>query len=604
MTYKHLLLPALAACMPMHALERDTLTLNEFTLTSYGKSAIALRPLDVSVISSETIDESAESSLLPILSNQISGLFVSERGFEGYGVSTGAAGIVNIRGIGQGNKVLFLIDGQPHRASIYGHALPDVYATNGVARVDVVKGPASLIYGSNAMGGAINIITRRADKDGTYGNASAMFGSFATQKFSLSTGTRKGKWQTNAAAQLSRSNGNRAGSDMWQANEFAQVQYTHNSHFEYGANTEMTQTMSNFPGTEQSPLVDMYTRIDRYTAALYARNHHSVADGGVRAFFNYGKHKISDGHAPDAVPVDTLFRSTDYEVGVMLHQTLRPWRGGDLSVGANFQHWGGHVTKGIEQSESEVGGFALMQQAVWGELLTVNGGVRLQHGTAYGNVWVPQAGFTLRPVSDGHLRFSFGKGFRSPNLRELYIGVAANPHLRAEYLYNYEVELRKQLFDKRLDICASLFFIDAKNMIQTAIIDGRARNVNTGAFRNKGFEVETRMNVTKQICLSMNYSYLHTSSSDLLYAPKNMLNAEAVYRPGAFAVTVQSHTVWRLNSGAPTHENYSLLNVRLAYEARITPIIKLDNITNRHYEIIYGCPMPGTTIMGGVQIKI
>ena len=53
--------------------------------------------------------------------------------------------------------------------------------------------------------------------------------------------------------------------------------------------------------------------------------------------------------------------------------------------------------------------------------------------------------------------------------------------------------------------------------------------------------------------------------------------------------------------------NYSLLNLRAAYTfdrtVPVTIFVKVDNITNKHYEIIYGCPMPGTTLMGGVEFK-
>jgi iron complex outermembrane receptor protein len=103
--------------------------------------------------------------------------------------------------------------------------------------------------------------------------------------------------------------------------------------------------------------------------------------------------------------------------------------------------------------------------------------------------------------------------------------------------------------------------------------------------------------------VSANYSYLHTTSQNLLSAPKNMLNAEVNYTPGRFAVTVQTNSVWRLYTGGEHLQDYTLLNLRVAFRHRISPFIKLDNITNKHYEIIYGCPMPGTTVIGGVQLK-
>ena len=87
-------------------------------------------PLSISVIEREEIEASSESALLPVLSERVPGLFVTEKGITGFGVSEGAAGTVNIRGVGQGNKVLMLFDGQPQWAGLFGHSLPDTYVAD------------------------------------------------------------------------------------------------------------------------------------------------------------------------------------------------------------------------------------------------------------------------------------------------------------------------------------------------------------------------------------------------------------------------------------------------------------------------------------------
>ena len=155
----------------------DTTSLEELLVTAHAKINVALTPMDVTVVNAEQIDKSTETSLLPVLQNHIPGMFVSERGMEGYGVSGGAAGTVNIRGVGGGNKVLFMIDGIPTWAGMFGHANPDTYSVNGVEKVEVVKGPSSILYGSSAMGGSVNIITRKNTIEGFSGRARAMFGS-------------------------------------------------------------------------------------------------------------------------------------------------------------------------------------------------------------------------------------------------------------------------------------------------------------------------------------------------------------------------------------------------------------------------------------------
>lgn len=321
--------------------EPDVTVLQEVKVSAPAKTRVELLPLNVTVVNDSVIENSAESSLLPVLTDRVAGLFTSERGFAGYGVSGGAAGTVNIRGVGQGNKVLFMIDGQPQWAAVFGHALPDTYVANGVERVEVVKGPSSLLYGSNAMGGSVNIITRKAERDGLYGRARAMFGSFNTQKLNLSTGYRKGKFGIEAAGQLDRSNGNRAGSAFWLANEMVSMGYGVSDNWSTGAVLDLTQTHANNPGTLQSPLESMWTYMGRGAASIYAHDRYAWGEGGVQAYINWGHHNVDDGHAPGAEARNYLFHSNDYNMGVTLYQTMHWWQGNDLSVGLDYVHWGG-----------------------------------------------------------------------------------------------------------------------------------------------------------------------------------------------------------------------------------------------------------------------
>lgn len=598
---------------------RDTVSLHDVVVTAPLKSDPELMPLNVTTVSETQIEKSGESSLLPVLVARVPGLFVTERGFAGYGVSGGSAGTVNIRGVGQGNKVLFMIDGQPQWAGVFGHSLADTYVANGIERVEVVKGPSSLIYGSNAMGGSINLVTHAQRKDGLTGRARAMFGSFSTQKFALSSGYKKGKFSATLSGQLDRSNGNREGSAFWLANEFVQLKYAASKHWSLAGMVDMTQSHADNPGTLHEPLENMWTDIFRGTGGLYVKNTYDKLDGGVQAYINWGRHKVDDGNTPGEAPRDYLFNSTDYNMGITAYESFYLWKANVFTAGLDFQHWGGHVwntdkadaNKRSAESEhhvNEVAAYAMMQQGFFNDILNINGGVRFQHGSTYGNVWVPQAGIIVKPRHDSQIKASFSKGFRSPNIRELYLYPPANPDLKPEYMLNYEISYRQYLLDYRLMLGAAVFYIDAKNMIQTVRVDGRPRNVNTGKFHNKGFELEASYNILPNLNANISWSYLHTDS-DNLYSPKNKLNAEVTYSPGNFSLTVDNLSIWGLKNGNPGgwSENYSLLNLRAAYtlgmHVPVTLSVKVDNITNKHYQIIYGCPMPGTTLMGGVEFK-
>ena len=598
---------------------RDTMNLNEVVVTAPLKTDPELIPLNVTQISSSQIEQSGESSLLPVLTAKVAGLFVTERGFAGYGVSGGSAGTVNIRGVGQGNKVLFMIDGQPQWAGVFGHSVADTYVANGIERIEVVKGPSSLLYGSNAMGGSINLITHTQREDGLTGRARAMFGSFSTQKFALSSGYKKGKFSATLSGQLDRSNGNRAGSAFWLANEFAQLKYAASRHWSLAGMLDMTQTHADNPGTLQDPLENMWTDVVRGTGGLYIKNNYEKCDGGIQGYLNWGRNNVDDGNTPGTTPKDYIFHSTDYNMGVTAYESLYLWQANTLSAGIDFQHWGGHVWNTNKEDESirtsearhnvnEIAGYVMMQQGFFHDILNINGGVRLQHGSTYGNEWVPQAGFIVRPTGTAQIKGSFSKGFRAPNIRELYLYPPANPDLKPEYMLNYELSYRQHFLDYRLMLGAAIFYIDGRNMIQTVREDGRPRNVNTGKFRNKGFEVEAAYSILSNLQASASWSYLHTDS-DNLYSPKNKLNAEVTYSPGDFSFTLEEMSIWSMQNGNPdgSKESYSLLNLRAAYtlkgKAPVTLSVKIDNITDKHYQIIYGCPMPGTTLMGGVEFK-
>ncbi len=581
-----------------------------------AKAPVPLLPLDVKIVTSDIIDKSTESNVLPVLQNRIPGMFVTERGLAGYGVSGGGAGSVSIRGVGGGNKVLFLIDGQPQWAGVFGHSLPDTYVTNDVQRVEVVSGPSSLLYGSGAMGGSVNLITRRATEEGFAGSARAMAGSYGTQKYGLKGGWHHKGLRAFAAASYERSDGNRRGMGYWLANQYASLSYNFSSHWEAGANVMLTETKADNPGSvyREAPL-GMWAKQFRTTTSIFVKNRYDISSGGIQAYYNWGKHDIDDGLDGDNKPRTFLFHSKDYNMGVTLYQTVNPWQGNDLSAGVDFKHWGGKAyntdkaTKEkdpiIDRHVNEIAGYVMMQQALFRDIVSLNAGVRLEHSSQFGNEWVPQAGFILRPYSSGRMKFSYGKGFRSPNIRELYMYPPHNPELQPEKMNNLEVELRQWLLDGRLNAGLALYYINGDNLIQTMRVDDRMKNVNTGKFINKGFELDVTYTINNEWEVTANYAYLHTDKR-IVGAPKNKLFAEVSYTPGNWEFSIDTMGIWGLNT-EQSKEDYCLLNARCAYtiawQAPLTLFVKGENLTAAKYQINYGFPMPKATVMAGVEWK-
>ena len=148
---------ALALCSGAKSVDAQTDTtrvqhLEEVVVTGTRyESDVRHLPLTVSVVGRNQIESSPSPSVLPVLTEQVPGMFVTSRGIMGYGVSGGAAGGMNLRGLGGGSaRLMVLVDGHPQYMGLMGHPIADAYQGMMAERVEVLRGPASVIYGSNA----------------------------------------------------------------------------------------------------------------------------------------------------------------------------------------------------------------------------------------------------------------------------------------------------------------------------------------------------------------------------------------------------------------------------------------------------------------------
>ncbi len=111
--------------------------------------------------------------------------------------------------------MMVLIDGHPQYQGIFGHPISDSYQTMMTERVEVLRGPASVLYGSNAMGGVINIITRQSLEDGAHTDINLGAGSWGTVQGSVSNRFRSGKFSSVVSGQYSRTDSERG--EPWAA---------------------------------------------------------------------------------------------------------------------------------------------------------------------------------------------------------------------------------------------------------------------------------------------------------------------------------------------------------------------------------------------------
>lgn len=242
-------------------------------------------------------------------------------------------------------------------------------------------------------------------------------------------------------------------------------------------------------------------------------------------------------------------------------------------------------------------------------ILNLNAGVRYEHNTTFGNEWVPQAGLTINPFHGNTIKASFSKGFRSPNIRELYMYAPANPDLKPESMLNYEISVGQRFLDGKLHAEITAFYIDGKNTIVAIPVNGKMKNINTGKFYNKGVEFDLSYHFLKNWNFGTNYSYLHMNKP-LVGAPEHKLFGEIDYTPGKWSFTLNAQSIFNLyvTTKPIEKENYTLLNARVAYrfgndKRNITLFVKGENLTNTSYTINEGFPMPGIIAMGGIDVR-
>lgn len=586
-------------------ISKDTLRIDEVVVT--GTPVKINRnnvPMSVSVVSQAQLNESSESAVLPVLSGQVPGLFVTERGVTGFGVSAGSAGQITIRGIG-GNPttgVLMLIDGHPQFMGIMGHPLPDSYVTSDIERVEVIRGSGSVLYGSNAMGGVINLITKKQTKDGFHGSSRLMYGSYNTQKYMLSGGYKKDKLSIYISGNHDQTDGHRPNSEFRITNGYSKVGYDLNDHVKLNADFSLAKFKSQDPGPDtlnakKGEAID----ITRGYTSFTAENDFDKASGAAKIFYNFGEHNITDG-----------FHSTDHNYGLNLFESLKLIDGNTITLGLDYMNFGGLVEnlkamggKGIVFADTtvyELGYYGFVQQT-FAKKLTLNAGLRLQHNQVYGNEWIPSAGLAYRTSETTTLKASYSKGFRSPTIRELFLW-GPNPKLQPETVFNYEAGMLKSFCERKLNIELTGFLVKGDNLIVTVPMKGL---LNAGQVENKGIEFSADANPSTKLSFHAAYSYIHMKSP--VYAtPEHQLFISSRYRLNKTSFTLSLQHVANLDTdpSAKTHfEDFTLINARIAQcICRFAEVFaNADNLLNQKYEQNRYYTMPGTTLFAGLNLN-
>ena len=570
-----------------------------------------LLPYTVSTVKSSQLEATGQSQLLSAISGQVPGLFVSERNVLGFGVSNGGSGGIKIRGVGGSptNAVLMMVDGQPQFAGIYSHHVADFYETEYVDRVEVLRGPGSVLYGSNAMGGVINVITKNADRNGVHTTLTSQYGSYNTWRSSLVNTVRLGNFSSLISLGYDRTDGLEDNFDFKQGSLYAKLGYDFSQLWKLRVDYSLMNFVGNdpvYPKLSNPESTDIYHQnITRGEASLSLSNYYERTNGCVRIYYSYGNHYIDD---------PKHFHSLDDRFGVLAYQNVRPWKDASVTLGFDYDtytgkipvsggnaHTEGSISTISRKSITEYSPYITFSQDLFGGALILNTGLRMANSDRFGTQWIPQGGFVIHPAEGWTVKASWAEGYRNPSFREMYLYRSANPELDPERMMNYEVTVGKT-FSRYFSMDVTGYYSKGDNLIQTVDM----KNENAGRFINKGIEVSASSRPIDKLNLRASYSYLHTSLDNLTAAPRNQyflgfgwqalpkLKMDAELK-GIGGLYVSNQT---------EHQKYVLLNMKITYMAfrALELFVTLNNITNIGYMINRGYTMPGFNGMGGLKV--
>lgn len=543
--------------------------------------------------------------------------------------------LAGIRGA-TSNQTLVLLDGRP-LSGVGLSASQDLseIPVEQIEHIEVVRGGASALYGPNAIGGVINVISKRSMHSGSpishvgfekrsYGNQSYRldFGSRwkRLDYFFFANNQREGGFRDNSDARTYNVGGN-VGVSMGKAGKFL---------FDVGsfhANAGMPGQI--FPAIppnrfdnrieKQAPTRDAR----QITDSAYVRTSYMVPlpANALATLRMFGSRRRVRFDIPSfAVDTDRVEQSKGGE-----GQFELPW---DFLVGGNFvrdrlDSRNATDTRLNYISSTENYGF-FIQKTFKVDRFTLIPSGRLDHHSVAGESKNPRV--LLMADITSWLRYSgsAARSFRAPTIDDLYtpftnfgggFSYQGNPNLRPEKAWTYDSGL--EVHTSSSSVRVSYFRANITDLIQTTSALA-STSVNVGKARRQGMEIEIDQELSDQFSHSLNYTYLEnlgtppgfTDLVPLRLSPRHTVNYLTTLRPIAHA---RIDNTFRYRSSRYEGNNNSstklidvfLWDLRLAYEIRQLELyIGVENLTNKRYEDRGGYPLPGQRYFGGVSLRL
>lgn len=584
----------------------------------------------VTVITSDEIERKQERTLPDVLQD-VPGLNVVQTGSPG-GVTS-----VFIRGTNANHTKVFIdgVDASDPSSPDGSFDFSQILAAD-IARVEVLRGPQSGLYGSDAIGGVINIITKSGSGPPKL-DASVEGGSFGTfnQTAGASGSVQRLSYNFDIAHYRSTDTGVTP-ADLVPPGRSANSDYYDNltyatklgagitNNFDVGLvaryiDTALHSTSDDALGPEAVPSVSDNNE-------LFTRGFgHLVLFGGIfeqtvgiaytsyrRRFFDPNAVDLAFGNDP------SFFRGDRVKADWQGNITVAP--GQIVTLGAEHQLDEINDSSPVQAQMTNNAGFAQLQSS-FDERFFNAVSVRYDDNDRFRSKFTYRvAPALLIPETGTRLKASVGTGFKAPTLDELLDnsfaaeGFFANPNLKPETSIGYDLGFDQAFLDRRVRFGSTYFHNDIRNLI--TINDTGTTNINIGQATTYGFENFVSYVPWEPLTLRGDYTYTYAEDDilhqELLRRPKHKASLNAAWHvtPAALlSATILYVGAWidinrdETVSGL-TASGYTLVNLAVSYDLRhgVTAFARINNLLDRQYQDPSGFQHPGLGVFAGLRV--
>lgn len=489
-------------------------------------------PLGTEVITASEIEESGASDVGELLRAGV-GVDVKSYGY------LGSASSISIRGC-TSSQVLVLVDGRPINSVSLGVADLSEVTLSDVSRVEVVRGPASSLWGANALGGVINVITSRTSRKPSV-SGMADFGTHRKRNYGASAASHFGGFGFNLSTSWRNTDGDRENSDYAGQKMSGKVTYSGvewlNANlagafedFEVGLPGPVPDSIPKYGSEEITSLFDRQKNDKRYLD-LSAEMKMSEKNRATAKFYydrrEMDYHAVYDGWDHKAIEDDNYLTTV---VGTNLQFEALNVANDGVVVGfdaAISKFDATQVVLNDSTKEKTVTNWAPSDTVVGiyieshfhpTEMVGLIGSARYDRSWAYGDRISPNAGIIAQFSPRVRAKFSIGQAFRAPTLNDLYWPesewTGGNPDLRPEIGVGMELRLEYEPLEL-LNVATSLFRRDVENLIAWApSSDYKWRPTNLNEFHSNGIEVEFELGPISDAKLKGHLIYNHAFQKD------------------------------------------------------------------------------------------